>query len=46
MIQYELLSDQGILVVTPAGPLEKADFTRLARDVDPSSNPGASFRFS
>ena len=35
MLHAELLPDKGILIVTPAGPLEKADFDRLAREVDP-----------
>ncbi len=34
MIQYELLPE-GILIVTPEGPLEQADFVRLAQAVDP-----------
>ena len=35
MIQHELLRDKGVLIVSPEGPLEKADFERLAREVDP-----------
>jgi 6-phosphogluconolactonase len=35
VIQYELLLDNGILIVTPTGPLEKADFDKLAQAVDP-----------
>jgi len=35
MIHHELLRDQGILIVTPQGPLEKADFEMLAQTVDP-----------
>lgn len=35
MIHFELLRDRGILVITPDGPLEKADFEQLAREVDP-----------
>lgn len=35
MIQHELLRDQGILIVTPQGPLEQKDFEMLAREVDP-----------
>jgi hypothetical protein len=35
MIHFELLRDRGILVITPDVPLEKADFERLAREVDP-----------
>ncbi|CAG0943482.1 hypothetical protein ANRL1_01360 [Anaerolineae bacterium] len=35
MIHHELLQDQGILVVTPEGPLRQADFEALAREIDP-----------
>jgi hypothetical protein len=35
MLKFELLRDRGILIVTPNGPLEKADFERLAKEVDP-----------
>ncbi|MEJ2230118.1 MAG: STAS/SEC14 domain-containing protein [Nitrospirales bacterium] len=35
MISHELLSERGILIVIPEGPLEKNDFEALARDVDP-----------
>lgn len=35
MIHFELLRDRNILVIIPDGPLEKADFERLARAVDP-----------
>ena len=35
MIHFELLRDRGILIVSPDGPLEKADFERLAKEVDP-----------
>lgn len=35
MISYELLRDEGILIVSPHGRLESADFTRLAQEVDP-----------
>ena len=34
MIQHELRPDDGILVVMPEGPLEKADFELLAPIVD------------
>jgi len=34
MIHHELLRGQGILVVTPEGPLEKADFEQLTQVVD------------
>jgi hypothetical protein len=35
MIHYDLLRDKGILIVTPEGPLQSADFERLALEVDP-----------
>ena len=35
MLKFELLRDRGILIITPNGPLEKADFERLAKEVDP-----------
>ena len=35
MIHSELLADQAVLVLTPAGPLTAADFTRIAALVDP-----------
>ncbi len=35
MIHFELLRDRSILIVTPNGPLQKADFEQLAKDVDP-----------
>jgi hypothetical protein len=35
MIHHELLRDQGILIVTPEGPLQQADFETLAQLVDP-----------
>jgi hypothetical protein len=35
MIEHELLRDAGVLVVTPRGPLQAADFERLAGAVDP-----------
>ncbi|MEA3410929.1 MAG: STAS/SEC14 domain-containing protein [Pseudomonadota bacterium] len=34
MLHHELLSERGILVVTPEGPLEKADFEQLTQVVD------------
>ncbi len=34
MINYELRQDEGILVLHPEGPLEAADFTTLASQVD------------
>ena len=35
MIKFELLRDRGVLILSPDGPLEKADFERLAQDIDP-----------
>ena len=35
MLDFELLRDKGILIVTPDGPLEKAGFERVAKEVDP-----------
>lgn len=35
MIHHELLRDEGILIVTPEGPLESMDFDVVAREVDP-----------
>jgi hypothetical protein len=35
MIRHELLREQGILVVRPAGPLRAEDFSALAAAVDP-----------
>jgi len=35
MIGFELLSDKGIVILSPDGPLEEADFLRLAEEVDP-----------
>ena len=34
MLNYELRHDEGILVLHPEGPLETADFTTLASQVD------------
>ena len=34
MLHFELLKGQGVLVLTPQEPLEKADFTRVAEEVD------------
>lgn len=34
MLHHELLSDQGILIVMPEGPLEKTDFEALAKVTD------------
>lgn len=35
MIHFELLRDKGVLVLSPDGPLEKEDFDRLSREIDP-----------
>jgi len=35
MIKHELLREQGILIVTPEGPLEKTDFEAITLEVDP-----------
>jgi hypothetical protein len=35
MIDFELLRDRSILLITPGGPLEKADFEQLAKEIDP-----------
>jgi hypothetical protein len=34
MLNHELRRDEGILVLIPEGPLEAADFTALASEVD------------
>lgn len=35
MLRFEFLRNRNILIVTPDGPLEKADFERLAGEVAP-----------
>ena len=35
MLNYELLRNDGVLVLRPQGPLEAADFTSLASVIDP-----------
>jgi SpoIIAA-like len=35
MIHLESLRDRNILIITPEGPLEKADFEQLARELGP-----------
>jgi len=35
MIHFELLRDQGILIITPEGPLQAADFLKLSEAIDP-----------
>jgi len=34
MLQHELRTDEGILIVRPEGPLSADDFTHIAADVD------------
>lgn len=34
MLNFELLRQRNLLIVTPDGPLEKADFQRLAKEVE------------
>jgi len=34
MIHHELLRDKGILIVTPEGPLQQADFENLSKVID------------
>lgn len=35
MLHHELRRDEGILILTPEGPLEASDFERVAREIDP-----------
>jgi hypothetical protein len=34
-LEFELLRDEGVLVLEPKGELESADFERVAREIDP-----------
>ena len=34
MIHYELMREEDLLIVTPEGRLEAADFEKLGREVD------------
>ncbi len=34
MLAYELLGDEGILILTPDGPLEREDFVRVSEALD------------
>jgi hypothetical protein len=34
MINVRVLGDEGIIVVEPSGPLEEADFKKLAKEID------------
>ena len=35
MVNYDLLRDEGILVIRPESPLEAVDFQKIAEEVDP-----------
>jgi hypothetical protein len=35
MVEYELLRDEGILIIRPRGSLEVSDFQRIAAEIDP-----------
>jgi hypothetical protein len=35
MIKFELLRDRSILLISPDGPLERADFEQLTKEIDP-----------
>jgi len=35
MIRFELLRNRRILLITPDGPLQRADFEQLAKEIDP-----------
>ena len=35
MLRFELLRDRRILLITPEGPLQRADFEQLAQEIDP-----------
>jgi hypothetical protein len=35
VIHFELLRHRDILIISPDGPLQKADFERLSKEVDP-----------
>ncbi len=34
MINVRVLSDEGMIIVEPAGPLEEADFRKLSKEID------------
>ncbi|CAH1672434.1 STAS/SEC14 domain-containing protein [Hyphomicrobiales bacterium] len=44
MLQIDLLEDEGIVTLTPHGPLRKADFERLSGIVDPYINAEGSLK--
>jgi len=35
VISFELLRDDGVLIVSPTGPLQTSDFAAIANEVDP-----------
>lgn len=35
MLNFELIREEGLLIVQPKGPLEKTDFENMAMEVDP-----------
>src|SRR6478752_4006271 len=35
MVNYELLRDEGILILRPEGSLEASDFQKIAEEIDP-----------
>lgn len=43
MLQYELQRTDGILILKPSGPLESADFEKLADDYDASQQNKAGY---
>jgi len=44
MLLHELSRDEGILTLTPKGPLQAADFDKLARELDPYLENGGTLR--
>lgn len=34
MISFQILADEGIVIIEPSGPLERSDFERLTTEVD------------
>ncbi len=44
MLNHELLRDEGILILSPQGPLQADDFTSLASVVDPYIEEHGSLR--
>jgi hypothetical protein len=35
MISHEIMADEGLVILTPEGPIESTDFERVAQAVDP-----------